>query len=346
MLNFEYRMRRSWRSVGFRISAVFSDLEGEFQLAAEFLAVGEVKLVFLDEELAVHFVSGVFDEQLIFVSGENDADGRIVTLRVFLGGKVAEIHVHLPDVVMLDFVDFQINENKTAQDAVVENEVHPVVGVVQSDTVLPADEGEAFTKFEKEWLKVVAEARFQIGFGDIMRLRDFQKLEDVGIAEQIGRLVDDLALRGELMDGLHVLAGGESQEERGFFLTLQLTNRPFFPDGLLFIKTTLQWIIDLQKLHDVRPTQKVRQRRTFWVSEVKLANADYIATTETLTMAQSEITAEASEQARAVVGPGFAALFKLDDVVADLPVSFGDLNIDGLRGSRLTDGVNMGNFSQ
>ena len=84
----------TWRSFVFRIGAVFCDLEGELQFAAKFFAVGEVELVFLDEELAVHFVGGVFDKQFVLVPTQDDADGRVVAFGVFLGGKVAEIHVH------------------------------------------------------------------------------------------------------------------------------------------------------------------------------------------------------------------------------------------------------------
>ena len=43
--------------------------------------------------------------------------------------------MNLPDVVMLDFVDFQINKDEAAEDAVVEDEVHPVVSVVEGDAV-------------------------------------------------------------------------------------------------------------------------------------------------------------------------------------------------------------------
>ncbi len=321
-------------------------MEGELQFAAKFFAVGEVELVFLDEELAVHFVGGVFDKQFVLVPSQDDADGRVVAFGVFLGGKVAEIHVHLPDVVVLDFVDFQINEDEAAEDAVVEDEVHPVVGVVERNPVLTTDEGEAFAEFEQEGLEVVAEAGFEVGLGDVVWLGDFKELKDVGVAQEIGGRSDDLALGSKLEDGVLVFSGGEAEEEGGFLLALQLTDGPFFPEGLLLVKAAFQRIVDLQKFDNVRPAQLVRQRRTFWVGEVKLANANHIAAAETLTVAESKIKAEAGEQAGAVVGPGFAALLKFHDVTANLPISFGDVGVDGLRRPRLTGGVNLGDFSQ
>jgi hypothetical protein len=53
------------------------------------------------------------------------------------------------------------------------------------------------------------------------------------------------------------------------FLALKLGNRPFGADGLLFVKAAFQRILDLQKCDVMRPTQKVRSLRTFWVREVK-----------------------------------------------------------------------------
>ena len=114
---------------------------------------------------------------------------------------------------MFDIVDFQIDEDKTTQDAVVENKIDPVMSVVEGDAVLPADEGEAFAKFEEEGLEVIAEAGFQIRLRNLVRLGDFQELEDVGVTEQVGGLGDDLALGGKLKDRVLVLSGSETEEE-------------------------------------------------------------------------------------------------------------------------------------
>lgn len=188
-------------------------MEGELQLAAKFFPVGQVKLVFLNEELTVHFVGGVFHEEFVFAPTEDDADGRVVAFRVFLCGKIAEVQVHLPDVVVLHVVHFQVNENEAAEDAVVEDEVDPVVGVVQGDAVLSTDEGEAFAQFQKKGLEVVAEPSFEVCFLDGIGFGDFEELEDKGIAEKIAGLGDDLALCGELEDGVLVFSGCDAQEE-------------------------------------------------------------------------------------------------------------------------------------
>ena len=114
--------------------------------------------------------------------------------------------------MVLEVVDLQIDEDKAAQDAVVENKIDPVMGVVEGDAVLPADEGEAFAKFEEEGLEVIAETGFQIRLRNLVRLGNFQELEDVGIAEQVGGLGDDLALGGKLKDRVLVFSSGEAEE--------------------------------------------------------------------------------------------------------------------------------------
>jgi hypothetical protein len=46
---------------------------------------------------------------------------------------------------------------------VVEDEIYPIVRVVESDPVLPSDKGKAFTKFQEEGLEVVAQKGLQMG---------------------------------------------------------------------------------------------------------------------------------------------------------------------------------------
>lgn len=59
---------------------------------------------------------------------------------------------------------------------------------------------------------VIAEESFEVGLGNGVRLGDFQKLEDVGIAEEIGWDGGNLFFRGELEDGVLVLPGGKAEE--------------------------------------------------------------------------------------------------------------------------------------
>jgi hypothetical protein len=158
--------------------------------------------------LAIHLIGGVFDKQFVFVPGEDDADGRVVAFGVFLGGEVAEVEIHLPDVVVLDFLELQIDEDEASQDAVVKDEIDAVVGVVDRHAVLAADEGEAFAEFQKKGLEVIAELRLQDGLVQGVGLGDFEEFEDIGIAQEVAGFFHGLALAGELEDLAFVLPGG------------------------------------------------------------------------------------------------------------------------------------------
>jgi len=83
---------------------------------------------------------------------------------------------------VLDVVYFQVDEDEAAKDAVVEDEIDSVMGVVEGNTVLPPDKGEAFSQLQKKRLKVIAEKGFEIGLSDCMRFGDFEKLKNEGVA--------------------------------------------------------------------------------------------------------------------------------------------------------------------
>ena len=51
---------------------------------------------------------------------------------------------------MLEFPCFQVNENVTAQDPMVEHEIDAVVLIVKRDAFLPGFEAEAIAQLQKE----------------------------------------------------------------------------------------------------------------------------------------------------------------------------------------------------
>lgn len=74
--------------------------------------------------------------------------GGLSSLDVLFGGEVAEVHIHLPDVVMLHVVQLQVDQHEATQDAVIEDEIDVIVRVVERDSVLPADERESFAELQ------------------------------------------------------------------------------------------------------------------------------------------------------------------------------------------------------
>jgi hypothetical protein len=318
--------------------------QGQFQLAAQLLTVRQVQLVFLHEQLAVHLVRRVFDQQLVLVFGQNNPNWGVVTLGVFFVRKVPHVHVHLSNVVVLNLVDFQVDQHEAAQDAVVKNQVHFVMRVADRDPVLPANEGEAFAQLEQELLQVIAEQGFEVGFGNLVRFWNFQEFKDVRFAHQVGGLLERLALRGELQDLLFVFAGGEAQEQGAVFLAFEFWDAPAFGNGLLFVKAALEVIVEFEQFDVMRPTQLVRRLLTDWITQVKKPHVDQVAAVETLAVKKAQVSSQVGHQGFAVFGFAVATLFIFDDVPSNLPVRFGDVRVDSLECPQPTLGESVRNL--
>ena len=179
---------------------IFHLTQTQLHLMSQLFAVGQIKLIFLHKKLAVHLIGCIFHQQFILVFGENNADGWIVAFDVFLVGKVAHIHIHLADVVVLYLINLEVYQHEAAQNAVIKNQINFVVGVVDRYTILAANKGEALAQFQQKLLQVIAQHRFKVGFRNFVRFGNFQKLKHIRLAQQVSRLFDNLPLSSELLD--------------------------------------------------------------------------------------------------------------------------------------------------
>ena len=66
--------------------------------------------------------------------------------------------------MVLHLTQFQVNQDKTAQNSVVEHQVNYEMGVVDGDALLPSDKGKAFAQFEQELLQMVTQQGLELGF--------------------------------------------------------------------------------------------------------------------------------------------------------------------------------------
>ncbi len=64
----------------------------------------------------------------------------------------AHIHVHLPDVLMLQFPGFEVEEDKAFQDIIVENQIQVEVFGLRTDALLPRHKRKALAQFKQEGL--------------------------------------------------------------------------------------------------------------------------------------------------------------------------------------------------
>ncbi len=71
------------------------------------------------------------------------------------------------------------------------------MAAVEGDPLLPGHEGEALAEFEEELLELVDEGLFQVRLAEAFILPQPGELEDVRVLDQVGGLLDLVALLGQ-----------------------------------------------------------------------------------------------------------------------------------------------------
>ena len=132
---------------------------------------GKYGFIFACEDLRVVFRQGHFDNGIVLILAENDANRRIFFRQLHFAVVVVNIHLHLSDVLMLQLSDFQIEQHKAAEQAVIEHQIDHEMLFVKGKTNLPPDECEAGTKLQQELLQVVDDPAFQFAFRIFRQLR-------------------------------------------------------------------------------------------------------------------------------------------------------------------------------
>lgn len=81
---------------------------------------------------------------------------------------------------------------------------------VEAEAFLTGLEEEAFAEFEEKLLEFVDNGGFEVVFGVVWGLGEFEEFEDVGIFNDVAGVLNDLALGGEAFDFVGVTAEGET----------------------------------------------------------------------------------------------------------------------------------------
>lgn len=151
----------------------------------QFFLGGDIEHILRGKYLAVVLGERIFDDGVALVRTEDDADGRVVALVHLLAGVVVDVHLHLPDVLMGEIARFEVDKDKAFQNIVIEHEIDVKVPPVEVDVLLPCNEGEAAPEFQEEFLQVVDERLFEVGFVETRALLHAQKFKNIGIADDI-----------------------------------------------------------------------------------------------------------------------------------------------------------------
>ena len=97
---------------------------------------GKVGEVFGYKDLLREASGGVFDKRFFLAGAEDDADRRVITFLELVFLVIIEIDVHLAGIGVGKFADLQVDEDMAFEDAVIKNQVDPIVGVAECDAFL------------------------------------------------------------------------------------------------------------------------------------------------------------------------------------------------------------------
>jgi hypothetical protein len=151
---------------------------------------------------------GDFHQRLVLLLAEHDADGGILLAGFYEAVEVVHIHLHLPEVLVGDLANLQIDQYIAAQQAVIENQVHEEVFFVEGESLLARLKEEAFAHFQQEALDLADDGGFEIGLGVAAALVQPEELQNQGLFKQVARTANGLAFLGEPANALFVPAEG------------------------------------------------------------------------------------------------------------------------------------------
>ena len=161
--------------------------------------------------------------------------------------------MHLADVGVAELPQFEVDDHQAAQTTVEEQEVDPVPLVADSQTPLPADEGEVLAQLQQERLQVPDQSLFQVGLG--VFVLQSQELQDERVLDLLLRRHRVFRSRRRSLAKHGGLVPREQRplvELRGN-LPVELPYRPPAPQGLGFIERPRVAVMHRQQLEVVRP---------------------------------------------------------------------------------------------
>ena len=105
-------------------------------------------MVLGNEELIVDAGEGVFDEGVVLLCAEQDADGWVVAFYHHILPIPAHVRVELSHILVREVLDLEVNENVALENAVIEHKIHEPVGVADQDALLSSFETKAMPQFK------------------------------------------------------------------------------------------------------------------------------------------------------------------------------------------------------
>jgi hypothetical protein len=169
----------------------------------------------------------------------------VVALHVAV--EVVHIHLHLAEVAVGELADLEIDQNITAQQPIVENEVHEEVVLAEGEALLPSLEEKAFAEFEEEVLELAYDCGLEVALGVGGLFLQTEKLQDAGILEQVRGAANGVPVQRQPVDAILVPAQGEAFVAAGTRLALELGERPPGLGGFDLVEAALAVVANTEE---------------------------------------------------------------------------------------------------
>jgi hypothetical protein len=170
-------------------------------------------LVARGEDLLVVLRQGDLRHRVVPLGAEHDADRLRLVLRALEAVEEVHVHLHLAEVLVRELAQLEIDEDETAEQAVVEDEVDIEVIALESHALLPCNEAEALAELEEKALEAIDDGLLEISLAPVGAFVEPEELEDERVFQHVGQHLDLVSMPREREDLLLVAAHRETLEE-------------------------------------------------------------------------------------------------------------------------------------
>ena len=181
---------------------------------------------------------------MVFISAEQNADGRIVAFGHHVDSIPTDVSVELAEVLMAEAFELEFDQHVAFENAVIEHQVDKEMLVADQDAFLASFKAEAMTEFQQEVLQLVDELLLQMRFAHHLGRLQTEELENVRIANVqrrvlFGRLIGQFGQFG------FIVGQTGAFEVQTADLPFQLADGPVASDRFQFVKGPLGFIFEV-----------------------------------------------------------------------------------------------------
>ena len=197
-----------------------------------------------------------FDVPLGLVGTQNEPQRRLLARLHLVFFQPPQVELHLPLVGRPETAELEVDGYQPPQAAVIEQQVEVVILVVNSNPLLPRDEGKIGPQFQEKGFQLPENGPFHVPL--VMLAGEPQEVQQVGIPEdEVGShpvgIAESIKFVSDEVLGL--FADRRSFEQHAVDLVPQGTYTPAFEAAHLSVEIPLEGIGQRQDGQEVAPTQ-------------------------------------------------------------------------------------------